>query len=226
MSSTLKARIGSPKQHAKAAGPSRLFIFARHAESAANTAHVLNSDPAHRFDLTRRGQQQARLLGEQLAHLRIDQAVCTRFLRTRQTIELALANRPIPLRVDADLDEVDAGAFDGAPISAYWAWKERHRPSDRFPGGESLDTAAQRYTAAVRRLLHRREQTTLIVCHELALRAILAAARIAAHGHSQPEVANAVPYLVDEQALHGALGRLEARQSSRPFQDLPADAAA
>src|SRR6188472_2115546 len=100
----------------------RLFVFARHSESAANTAHLVNSDPAHRVGLTRRGQQQARLLGEQLAHLQIDEAVCSRFLRTRQTIEVALANRRIPLRVDPDLDEINAGAFDGVPITAYWAW--------------------------------------------------------------------------------------------------------
>jgi phosphoserine phosphatase len=201
----------------------RLFIFARHAESAANTARLLNSDPAHQVDLTRHGQQQARLLGEQLAHLQIDQAVCTRFLRTRQTIELALANRGIPLRVDPELDEIDAGTFDGAPISAYWAWKEQHRRSDRFPGGESLDAAAHRYTAAVRRLLDRREQTTLIICHELALRSILAAARTTLHRHGDAEVANAMPYLIDEQALRRTLERL---QTSQPFQDRHADAAA
>jgi broad specificity phosphatase PhoE len=201
----------------------RLFVFARHAESAANTAHLLNSDPARQVGLTRHGQQQARLLGEQLAHLQLDEAVCSRFLRTRQTIELALGNRRIPLRVDPDLDEVNAGAFDGAPITAYWAWKEQHRPADRFPDGESLDTAEHRYTAALRRLLERREQTTLIVCHELALRSILAAAHAAAQRRSQPEVANAVPYLVDEQALRGALEHL---QTSQLVQDRHADAAA
>jgi broad specificity phosphatase PhoE len=201
----------------------RLFIFARHAESAANTAHLINSDPAHRIGLTRHGQQQARLLGEQLAHLQIDQAVCTRFLRTRQTIELALANRRVSLRVDADLDEVNAGTFDGAPITAYWSWKEQHRQSDRFPGGESLDAAARRYTAAVRRLLDRREQTTLIVCHELALRSIVAAAGTTPHRHGPAEVANATPYLVDEQALRRTLEHL---QRARPFQDRHADAAA
>ena len=201
----------------------RLFVFARHAESAANTAHLVNSDPAHRVGLTRRGQQQARLLGEQLAHLQIDEAVCSRFLRTRQTIAVALADRRIPLRVDPDLDEVNAGVFDGVPITAYWAWKEQHRPSDRFPGGESLNAAAERYTAAVRRLLDRPQQTTLIVCHELALRSILAAASTAPHRHGQAEVANAMPYLIDEQALRRALERL---QRSRPFGDRHADAAA
>jgi broad specificity phosphatase PhoE len=201
----------------------RLFVFARHAESAANIAHLLNSDPARRIGLTRRGQQQARLLGEQLAHLQLDEAVCTRFLRTRQTIEIALANRRIPLRVDADLDEVNAGTFDGVPITAYWAWKQQHRSSDRFPGGESLDAAAERYTAAVRRLLDRPQQTTLIVCHELALRSILAVAGTTPHPGGQDEVANAMPYLIDEQALCRAIERL---QRSGPFQDRHADEAA
>jgi probable phosphoglycerate mutase len=192
----------------------RLFVFARHGESTANTAHVLNSDPAHRFGLTCRGREQARLLGEQLAELEIDQVVSTRFLRTRQTIELALADRPIPLRVDADLDELDAGTFDGAPLTAYWAWRETHGAGDRFPGGESLDAAVERYKAALVRLLERREQTTLIVCHELTLRSILGAAA---------EVVNAVPYLVDEPALRRALERLRA---FRPVEDREANAAA
>jgi broad specificity phosphatase PhoE len=186
----------------------RLFIFARHAESAANAAHRLNSDPAHRFGLTDDGRRQARLLGDQLAHFQIDQAVCSRFPRAQQTLELALGGRGIPLRIDADLDEVDAGSFDGAPITAYWTWKESHRPSDRFPGGESLNAAAERYTKAVRRLLDRPEPTTLIVGHELALRLILAAADGPVGNYAHAEIPNAVPYLVNEQALRTALERL------------------
>jgi alpha-ribazole phosphatase len=188
----------------------RLFIFARHAESTANTAHLLNSDPAQRFGLTARGERQARRLGEQLAHLEIDQAVCTRFLRTQQTIELALGERRTPLRVEPDLDEVHAGAFDGAPMTEYWSWKERHRHSERFPGGESLDEAARRYAAALRRLLSRDEQITLIVCHELALRYITAAAGGVDLSRSTVEIANAVPYLFDERAVHRAVVHVEA----------------
>ena len=186
----------------------RLFIFARHGESAANAAHLLNSDPAHQVDLTDDGQRQARLLGEQLAHVQVDQAVCSRFPRAQQTIDLALAGRCVSLRIDADLDEVDAGAFDGAPITEYWAWRKQHRPSDRFPGGESLDAAAKRYTKAVRRLLDRHEPTTLVVGHELALRLILAAADGPARDRAQVEIANAVPYFVDEHSLRAALERL------------------
>jgi broad specificity phosphatase PhoE len=200
----------------------RIFIFVRHGESAANTAHLVSSDPAHRVGLTRHGRQQARLLGEQLAHLQIDQAVCSRFLRTWQTLELALGNRRVPVRIDADLDEVDAGQFDGRPITAYWAWKEQHRPSDRFPGGESLEAATNRYADAVRRLLERREQTTLIVCHEFALRSILVAARTPTQRRSRSEVANAVPYLLDEPALRRALRHAQESHRAHARQDAAA----
>jgi broad specificity phosphatase PhoE len=44
-----------------------LFAFARHAESEANAARVLSSDPARPVALTARGREQARALGAQLA---------------------------------------------------------------------------------------------------------------------------------------------------------------
>jgi broad specificity phosphatase PhoE len=67
-------------------------------------------------------------------------AVATRFVRTRQTVELALQGRDIPL-LEPDLDEIRAGGFDGKPISACWAWKDGHGRGERFPHGESLDDA-------------------------------------------------------------------------------------
>jgi broad specificity phosphatase PhoE len=205
----------------------RLFIFARHAESSANAAGVVNSDPSHEFGLTPRGKRQAEALGEQLAHIRIDQAVCTRFARTRQTIELALRGNDTPLRVEPDLDEIRAGAFDGAPIDAYWAWKERHRRSDRFPGGESPDDAARRYASALRRLLARQELVTVIVCHESALRYVIdAAADRSSIGHSQVEIANAAPFLFDEPALRRAVVCLKALASSPALEPAVADVAA
>jgi len=60
----------------------RLFVFARHAESAANATHVLNTNPSQPVALTARGQTQARALGAQLANLHVDLAVGTRLLRT------------------------------------------------------------------------------------------------------------------------------------------------
>jgi len=184
----------------------RLFVFARHAESAANTAHVMSSDPKHDAGLTPRGEIQASILGDQLAWLDLDGAVCSRFLRTRQTLEIALRDRGIPIRVEPDLDEIDAGVFDGVAIARYWWWKERHRSNEALPGGESLDQALRRYAVALRRLLDSEHQVTLIVCHELALRSLV---------DSSAEVAQATPYLVDEQGLLVAVGRLETLVSRR-----------
>jgi 2,3-bisphosphoglycerate-dependent phosphoglycerate mutase len=187
----------------------RLFIFARHAESTANVLRLINSDPSRSIPLTARGQQQARDLGEQLSHLDIDEAVCTRFLRTHETASIALAGRRTPIRVDADLDEFDAGIFDGSPLEPYWRWKEAHPRSERFPGGESLDDAARRYATALRGLLGRTAAVTLVVCHELALRYIVEEAPGRPPNRNQRPIGNAVPFLFDEMGLRRALATLE-----------------
>jgi broad specificity phosphatase PhoE len=185
----------------------RLFVFARHAESAANVGHVLSTDPSHPAALTRRGRAQARKLGTQIANLQIDLAFCTRFLRTRQTVDLALRDRDIPVLVEPGLDEIQAGAFDGAPIQAYWSWKERHASSERFPEGESIDEAVRRYVIALQRLLARTEAVTLVIAHELALRYVTTAADPTTMPTSVP---NASPFLFDENAVRRAAECLNA----------------
>jgi broad specificity phosphatase PhoE len=195
----------------------RLFIFARHAGSALNAAGVLSSDPSRPIRLTRRGTEQARQLGQQLANLNIDLAVATRFLGTRETVELALQGRDVPLLVEPALDEIRAGIFDGKPISAYWAWKDEHGRGERFPQGESLDDAVRRYADALRRLLGRSEAVTLIVGHELAIRYIAeAAAGANTLGLSEMRIANVTPHFFDETALRNAVERLDALASPAP----------
>jgi broad specificity phosphatase PhoE len=192
----------------------RLFVFARHAESTANAAHVLSSDPARPVALTARGRVQARVLGAQLANVPVDLAVGTRLLRTRQTIDIALHGRQIPVLIEPGFDELQAGDLDGAPIEAYRSWKHLHAPDSRFPHGESPADALRRHANALRRLLARTETVTLVVIHEFALRHIAMAA--AAGGSRLPDmaVANAVPYLFDERAAQRAAANLDAMARS------------
>jgi broad specificity phosphatase PhoE len=188
----------------------RLFVFARHAESTANAARVVNADPAHQIPLTERGETQARQLGAQLDCLRIDVAVATRFLRTQQTAELALRGRDVPLVIEPDFDEVHAGTYDGAPIDAYWAWEGRHRTSERLPQGESVDEAFLRTADGLRRLLSRTEPVTLVVLHGFGLHYIASAAgppRLPADA----VFANAIPYLFHGDAVARAAAGLEAK---------------
>jgi broad specificity phosphatase PhoE len=192
----------------------RLFVLARHAESTANTTHVLSGDPARPVALTEEGRAQARSLGAQLANVPIDLAVGTRFLRTQETIEIALQGRQVPVLIEPDFDELQFGDLDGAPMEAYWSWKHQHTLGDRFPHGESPDDALRRYANALRRLLARSEAVTLVVLHEFALRYIALAAADDGSGLPAGALGNAVPFLFDQHAAGRAATNLDAMATS------------
>jgi broad specificity phosphatase PhoE len=188
----------------------RLFVLARHAESAANAADVLNTNPSQPVALTARGRTQARALGAQLAGLHVDLAVGTRLLRTQQTIDLALDGRQVPTLIEPGFDEIRAGDLDGARIEAYWSWMDQHTAGDRLPHGESIDDALRRYADALRRLLARKERVTLVVIHEIALRYIATAAAAGRPDLNHTGFPNAAPYLFDEPAVRRAAASLAA----------------
>jgi broad specificity phosphatase PhoE len=187
----------------------RLFVVARHAESFANVSGLVSSDPGRPVGLTPRGRAQARQLGRQLANLEIDLAVCSRLLRTQQTVDLALQSRPIPVLIEEDFDEVRAGDFDEQPIETYWSWERQHTDGARLPHGESVEEALLRYATALRRLLSRTEPVTLLVIHELALHHIAAGAKTLESTIPSSSFDNAFPYLFDEQAIERSMTHIE-----------------
>jgi probable phosphoglycerate mutase len=182
----------------------RLFVFARHGESTLNVARLVNGDPYRPVHLTRRGRLQACRLGEQLRNTDLDVAFCTRFPRTRQTAEIALAGRRVPLLIEPGFDDVDVGELDCATVDDFRDWKRHHRRGEPFPGGESLDEASERYAEGLRMLVDRSEQRVLVVCHAVAIRSILEALDEA----GWRRIPNAIPYLFDENAIGAAAHRL------------------
>ena len=188
----------------------RLFVIARHGESVLNLERRVNGDPSRRVDLTERGREESRQLGTQVANIPLDVCVHTRFPRTRETAEIALAGRAVPFAIEPLLDDIDVGDFEGAPLEEYRAWKHGHPRHVPFPGGESLDDAARRYAAGFRRLLERPEATVLVVCHEIPLRYALNGA-VGSDSLDGPanELVNAVPYLFDEEGLERAVTGIE-----------------
>ncbi len=160
--------------------------------------------------LTRAGEREARLLGQQLAGITVDLCVHTRFPRTRQTAELALEGRDVPFLEEPGLDDVRIGELEGETVDAYRVWKQAHTRADRFPGGESLGETARRYAAALRRVLELPAESVLVVCHELPIRyALNAHAGSDELDHPFHEIPNAVPYLFDGPALAAAADRIE-----------------
>ena len=186
-----------------------LFLVARHAQSLLNHERRINGDPSVEVPLTAEGEEEARRLGQQVVNVAIGVCVHTRFGRTRATAELALAGRDIPFVEEPLLDDIYVGELEGRSVDDYRAWKARHRRSDAFPGGESLDAAAGRYAEAFLRLTERPEEIVLVVCHEIALRYALngahGSAELDAPFHALP---NATPYLFDPAALARAAGRV------------------
>ena len=165
-------------------------------------ARVVNSNPAHPASLTARGKAQACQLGVQLAGIDVRLAVATRLPRTQQTVELALEDRSVPLLIEPGLDEIDTGDWDGAPIEAYWDWKQHHSSNERFPHGETVNEALLRHASSLGRLRSRAEPVTLVVLHEFALRRIVKAVA----GSSSPP---------DEHAVGRAAAELRASSSRR-----------
>jgi broad specificity phosphatase PhoE len=187
----------------------RLFILARHGESTLNVQRVVNGDPDVDVRLTEKGREESRLLRDQVRNVDLDLCVHTRFDRTRETAEIALEGRDVPLEVEPLLDDVDVGELEGVTIEDYRAWKREHTRGDAFPGGESLDDAAVRYGRGFQRLLARPERTILVVTHEIPVRYALNAAE----GSDDPDsphhqLGNATPYLFGEAQLARAAERL------------------
>jgi broad specificity phosphatase PhoE len=187
-----------------------LYVLARHGESTLNFENRINGDPAVPVALTEQGREEARLLGRQLAHIHLDVCLCTRFSRTRETAELALEGREVPIEVEPLLDDIDVGELEGVALEDYRAWKRAHTRADAFPAGESLDAAALRYAQAYRKLLARPETSVLVVTHEIPVRYAINAADgsddLDGPAHQLP---NATPYLFDEEALARAVEVIE-----------------
>jgi broad specificity phosphatase PhoE len=183
----------------------QLYVIARHGESTLNSENRISGDPAIQVALTEKGRDEAKLLGQQVAHVPLELCILTRFSRTRETAEIALAGREVPLEVEPLLDDINVGDLEGSTLEEYRAWKRAHERSDDFPGGESLDDAARRYAEAYRELLQRAEQSILIVTHEIPLRYAINAAD-GSNDLDGPthQLANATPYLFDEEALNRA----------------------
>ena len=187
----------------------RLFVIARHGESTLNSENRVNGDPSVPVPLTERGREEARLLRQQLAHIALERCVHSRFDRTRETAEIALAGRTLEIEVEPLLDDIDVGELEGRTLDEYRDWKRGKTRTDPFPGGESLADAARRYARAYRRLLERQESTLLIVTHEIPLRYAINAA----YGSDDldgptHQLANATPYLFDGDALTRAMAHI------------------
>jgi broad specificity phosphatase PhoE len=187
----------------------RLFLAVRHGQSLFNIDKVVNGDPELDRGLSEQGIEEAQQLAGELAALPLGLVAVSPYPRAIQTANIALEGREVPHLVDDDLGDVRIGELEGEPLDVYRAAPAHFNRKERFPGGESLDEAALRYADAFERLLARDEAATLVVCHEIPVRYLVnAAAGSDELNGPHRYVANATPYLFDENSLQRAVTRI------------------
>jgi alpha-ribazole phosphatase len=127
------------------------------------------------------GRQQAKLLARRLAGEPVGAAYASDLERARETAELALAGRPVPLRLDERLREIAFGRWEGmtfAEIKDKYpddvAARERDRVHYAIPGGESLQQLGERVRGFLEDVLPQHEgQHLLVIAHGGTVNAIL-----------------------------------------------------
>jgi broad specificity phosphatase PhoE len=121
--------------------------------------------------LTEDGIEQARLMRELLAQVPFDLGAHTGLVRTRQTAELVLEGRAVPLEEVPALREMQVGSIEQLSderIDAEFTYglERAAEPGASFAGGESFAAFQDRIVPAFEALLQRGDWTTaLLVGH-------------------------------------------------------------
>jgi broad specificity phosphatase PhoE len=199
------------------------LILARHGESIHSAVGLGNGDPAAPVHLTPAGQEQAAELGERLREMlggrEIDLCATSRFPRTRETADLALAVASgtgadaVPRLIVPELDDISLGEFEGRAIDEFRSWIVGHGPRAQVPGGgESRVDVVARQARGLRLLGERPEPTVFAVLHGITI----AYAELAIRGEPLPltlvggNVAYATPFVVGPAELARGIDGFEA----------------
>lgn len=186
-------------------------LLVRHAESVFSARGLATGRVDVPCPLSERGEAQARALADDLANEGIDLCVTSELERTRQTAEIALADRPVPRIVVPELNDPLYGRYEGGPLDAYLAWALANDSSAEPPdGGERRQNLVARYADGFRRIVERPERAILVVTHSLPIAYVL----MALGGHDParrvPVVEYAKPHAISGRELAQAVVRLDA----------------
>jgi probable phosphoglycerate mutase len=146
--------------------------------------------PPEGVGLTARGRAQAEAVAALLSPIPIDLAVHTGLPRTRETAEIVLKGRDVPLEAWPDFQEIRPGRLRDLPDPEK-AFREAFRPrhlEERFLGGEAYSAFFDRVIPAYDRLRQRPWDTLLLVAHGGVIRALLSYALTGQRGFLPLEV--------------------------------------
>lgn len=131
------------------------LILLRHGKSTANGSGVL-AGRSSGIELDDTGTAQAQRLVERLAGVPLAEIVRSPLTRCEQTVAPLAADRGLVPVTDAELSEVDYGAWTGRTLKELakeplWTVVQAHPSAAVFPDGEGLAAVQARAVAAARR---------------------------------------------------------------------------
>jgi broad specificity phosphatase PhoE len=195
------------------------LLLVRHAFARSNRDGTASSTPPGE-GLTKEGAAQARRVADMLVADEVSLGIASEFLRTQETLGLALAGRTIDRLVVPELNEIDFGSFDGGSLAEYRAWAAAHPADEPAPGeGESRADAAARFARGLDVVLARTERVVALVGHALFVRYVLDAANGLAPAQVMTPVEHASPYRLDVRDVETAARLLADWSQSPRFRD-------
>jgi broad specificity phosphatase PhoE len=185
-------------------------LLVRHGESVFSARGLATGRVDVRCPLSARGAAQARALAEDISSEAIDLCATSELERTRETADIALADRAVPRIVLRELNDPLYGRYEGGPLDAYIAWALANGSAAEPPGGgEPRQTLVARYVAGFRRIVERPERAILIVTHSLPIGYVLMALAGRDPAPRVPLVEYAKIHVVSARELAQAVARLE-----------------
>jgi broad specificity phosphatase PhoE len=131
-----------------------------HASSTDNEAH--RSSGHADVELSKRGVQQARQLGDRYSNSYFDAVFCSDLKRSYATGEIAFGDRDWPIIRDARLRECDYGDFTQHP-SQQLDLERPKRINVPFANGESYEDAAARMGSFLKDLLNDYDKKNVLI---------------------------------------------------------------
>lgn len=148
-----------------------LYIM-RHGKTDWNAMHKLQGRTD--IPLNEEGRKMAERAGREYGDIPLDVCYCSPLSRARETAEILLQERHIPIIIDERLQEMGFGIYEGTensfqipdcPINTLFREPEKYRPVEK---GESLEELYARTGAFIREIIEpglEREENILIVGH-------------------------------------------------------------
>lgn len=155
------------------------LYLVRHGETQANETGILQGHLD--TPLTKRGRDQARLVGSALKDVPLDAVYSSDLGRAVETAKLITGGRKIPLYTDERLREVHCGLFQGmTKKEAQERWPEEfellhlHPITHRRPGGESFQDLYNRVTLCLENIAAGAFRHVCVVSHGGAVKCMMA----------------------------------------------------